>query len=101
MVRSCLSLRGRVFLIDNHRDPLPHRIIEDPYVLQYQPDRHIRHLGDGRGYNVVKVLYEPDELKRLLHGLGWAAQIMATRWFLYGSVHPRVAMRGGLGRSEA
>jgi demethylmenaquinone methyltransferase/2-methoxy-6-polyprenyl-1,4-benzoquinol methylase len=101
MVRSCLSPRGRVFLIDNHSDPLPHRKMEDPYVLQYHPDRHIRHLGDGRQYNVVKVMYEPDELEEQLDGLGWAAQIKATRWFLYGSAHPTVAELRGLDGSEA
>ena len=88
MVRSCLSPGGRVFLIDNHNDPALLTGIEDPYVLEYQSDRHIRRLEDGREYNVVKVMYEPDELEAQLEDLGWMAQIDATRWFLFGSARP-------------
>jgi len=84
-VRTCLSPAGRVFLIDNHRDPIVDLDIKDPYVCQYETDRHVRHVGDGREYNVVKVMYEPDELAGQLTALGWTAQIQSTRWFLYGS----------------
>jgi ubiquinone/menaquinone biosynthesis C-methylase UbiE len=88
MVRSCLSPGGRVFLIDNHDDPIPAAGIKDPYVLRYQPDRHVRRLDDGREYNVVKVMYEPDELEAQLKDLGWTPAIKATRWFLFGSAQP-------------
>ena len=59
------------------------------YVLQYEPDRHVRRLDDGREYNVVKVMYEPDELAGQLTDLDWAADIKATRWFIFGTAHPR------------
>jgi len=89
MVRSCLSPGGRVFLIDNHRDPhIPERHFKDPYVVRYEPDKQVRRLDDGREYNVVKVMYEPDELQALLGAAGWDAHIDATRWFLYGSAQP-------------
>jgi ubiquinone/menaquinone biosynthesis C-methylase UbiE len=88
MVRSCLSPQGRVFLIDNHNDPVPSADFKDPYVLRYDPDKHVRRLPDGREYNVVKVMYEPEELQAQLEALGWAAEITATRWFLYGSARP-------------
>ena len=89
MVQSCLAPGGRVFLIDNHSDPdIPESDFQDPYVIHYEPDRHIRRLDDGREYRVVKVMYEPDELARQLTDLGWAADIKATRWFLYGAAHP-------------
>jgi ubiquinone/menaquinone biosynthesis C-methylase UbiE len=89
MVRSCLSPGGRVFLIDNRSDPqIPESDFKDPYVLQYQSDRHVRRVNDGREYNVVKVMYEPDELAAQLGILGWAADITATRWFLFGSAQP-------------
>jgi ubiquinone/menaquinone biosynthesis C-methylase UbiE len=87
MVRSFLSPGGRVFLIDNHDDPVLTGI-KDPYVLKYLPDRHVRRLPDGREYNVVKVMYEPDELEAQLEEFGWTAQINATRWFLFGSARP-------------
>jgi ubiquinone/menaquinone biosynthesis C-methylase UbiE len=90
MVRSCLSPDGRVFLIDNHADPhIPEREFKDPQVIQYEPDRHVRRLDDGREYNVVKVMYEPDELALQLSDLGWTAEISATRWFLFGTARPR------------
>lgn len=89
MVQSCLSPGGRVFLIDNHRDPqIPEANFKDPHVLRYEPDRHVRRLEDGQEYNVVKVMYEPDELAGQLTDLGWTADIAATRWFLYGSARP-------------
>lgn len=88
LVQSCLAPGGRVFLIDNHHDPILEADVRDPYVCQYETDRHVRHLGDGRAYNVVKVMYEPDDLTAQLAHLGWIAQIEASRWFLYGSAEP-------------
>jgi demethylmenaquinone methyltransferase/2-methoxy-6-polyprenyl-1,4-benzoquinol methylase len=87
-VRSCLAPGGRAFLIDNHEDPNRASDVRDPYVLKYEPDRHVRQLGDGRAYNVVKVMYEPEELELKLAELGWASAMRATRWFLFGSAHP-------------
>jgi ubiquinone/menaquinone biosynthesis C-methylase UbiE len=89
MVRSCLSPGGRVFLIDNHSDPhVSEKDFKDPHVLRYELDRHVRRLDDGREYGVVKVMYEPDELAAQLTDLGWAADIRATRWFLFGTAQP-------------
>lgn len=96
-VRSCLCPGGRVFLIDNHDDPVLSTGMKDPYVVQYQPDRHVRRLHDGREYNVVKVMYEPDELQAQLHDLGWTAEIDATRWFLFGSARPDQAVHSHRG----
>ena len=63
MVQSCFSPGGRVFFIDNHSDPqIPEKDFKDPYILQYELERHVRRLNDGREYNVVKVMYERDEL---------------------------------------
>lgn len=90
LVRSCLAPTGRAFLIDNHHDPILDLHIKDPYVCQYETDRHVRHVGDGHRYNVVKVMYEPEELAVQLNDLGWTARLRATRWFLYGSAEPRV-----------
>jgi hypothetical protein len=33
-------------------------------------------------------MYEPDELATLLGEHGWAAQLEATRWFIFGSARP-------------
>jgi SAM-dependent methyltransferase len=88
LVRSCLKPSGRVFLIDNRRDP-ERTGGRDPYVLEYRPDEHLREVGDGRQFRVVKVMYEPDELTRALDAEGWDASIDATRWFIFGPAVPR------------
>lgn len=88
MVRSCLAPGGRVFYIDNRDDPYPTSPSSDPYVVRYGPDLHLRRLPDGSGYRVVKVMYEPDELRSLLGQHGWEARVEGTRWFIYGEAEP-------------
>ena len=92
LVRSCLAPGGRVFFIDNRDDPAPTMPSNDPYVVQYGPDLHLRRLSDGKEYRVVKVMYEPDELELLLAKEGWAAHLAATRWFIFGSAQVEPAV---------
>lgn len=73
----------RLFLIDNRADRT--RRSKDPYVVEYRHDVHLRTVTGGGEYRVVKVMYEPDELERLLRERGWRADITGTRWFVYGS----------------
>jgi demethylmenaquinone methyltransferase/2-methoxy-6-polyprenyl-1,4-benzoquinol methylase len=89
LVRSCLAPGGRVFLIDNRIDPGAAEVSEDPYVIEYGPDLHLRRLKDGRQYRVVKVMYEPDELQLLLRDEGWNARIRGNRWFIFGEAEPQ------------
>jgi hypothetical protein len=35
------------------------------------------------------VMYEPEELQQVLDTEGWDTDIDATRWFIFGSAHPR------------
>jgi ubiquinone/menaquinone biosynthesis C-methylase UbiE len=86
LVRRCLGPGGRAFLVDNRADRSSGT---DPYVVEYQPDLHLRRLDDGSEYRVVKVMYEPDELQALVEAEGWSASIDATRWFVFGSAGPR------------
>lgn len=95
LVRSCLAPGGRVFLIDNRRDPHPGGGLTDPYVVRSGPDLDLRRLHDGRRYQVVEVYYEPGELQSLLGRLGWSTTIDATRWFIFGHGCPV-----GTGRPE-
>lgn len=88
LVRDCLTPGGRAFLIDNRDDPQPTSSAKDPYVFTYESDLHRRRLTDGSEWRVVKVMYEPDELDRMLEAEGWRPQIDATRWFIYGSAEP-------------
>jgi ubiquinone/menaquinone biosynthesis C-methylase UbiE len=88
LVRGCLAPGGRAFLIDNSNDPLPATISNDPHVVDYRPDLHLRRVADGSEFRVVKVMYEPGELQSLIEAEGWHADIQATRWFVYGSAEP-------------
>jgi SAM-dependent methyltransferase len=90
LVRASLRPSGRVFFIDNRRDDTVSnpQAGRDPYVVEYGSDLHRRRLGDGSEYLVVKVMYEPDELRALIESEGWHAQIDSTRWFLFGSARP-------------
>lgn len=85
LVRSCLATSGRVFLIDNRDDPTPDSSQKDPYVVEYGLDLHLRTLGDGSQYRVIKVMYEQGELESLIGAEGWSVELDATRWFLFGS----------------
>ncbi len=85
LVRSCLTLSGRVFLIDNRNDPVPDTTTKDPFVVHYDTDLHLRRLREGSQYRVVSVMYEPGELQSLVETEGWTAEIKATRWFIFGS----------------
>jgi SAM-dependent methyltransferase len=85
LVGSCLTPSGRVFLIDNRNDPVSDTTTKDPFVVQYDIDLHLRRLRDGSRYRVVSVMYEPGELQSQIESEGWAAEIRATRWFIFGS----------------
>jgi len=87
LVNSCLSADGRVFFIDNRRDPTLNR--PDPYVLEEHDQVQVRHLNDGSQHRVVKVFYEPSQLAGLLEEESWHANVDGTRWFIYGTAEPR------------
>jgi SAM-dependent methyltransferase len=89
LVHSCLHASGRVFLIDNRNDPVGDPTASDPYVIKYDTDLHLRRIRDGSQYRVVKVMYEPGELKSLIAAEGWSVEIDSTRWFIFGSARYR------------
>jgi len=89
LVRSSLGPGGRVFLIDNRTDPTPDSTGNDPFVVEYRPDLHVRRVSNGSQYRVVKVMYEPEELQLLLDAERWDSKLAATRLFIFGSTQPR------------
>jgi SAM-dependent methyltransferase len=82
LVRSCLTPGGRVFLIDNRNE------IPGPNVVRRDSDLELRRLHDGRGFQLVEIFYEPDELRSLLADEGWTGTLDATRWFIFGEASP-------------
>jgi demethylmenaquinone methyltransferase/2-methoxy-6-polyprenyl-1,4-benzoquinol methylase len=88
LVRRCLAPDGRAFLIDNRDGPPPEPNITDPVVVEHRPDLHIRRLGDGSEWRVVKVMYDVDELQTLIAAEGWDVQLEDTPWFLFGCARP-------------
>ena len=95
LVASCLAPGGRVFLIDNRRDPSLRP--QDPFVLAHDDDDvELRRLRGGSEHRVVKVFHEPDELAARLRSLGWDADIRATATaFVYGTA-ARTSSSGAL-----
>jgi 2-polyprenyl-3-methyl-5-hydroxy-6-metoxy-1,4-benzoquinol methylase len=84
LVQSALRPDGRVFFVDNLRQPesmaVDHRPLSGSGVER-------RRLNDGREFDIVKVFYEPDDLQRRLADLGWRADVRASgRFFLHGCV---------------
>jgi demethylmenaquinone methyltransferase/2-methoxy-6-polyprenyl-1,4-benzoquinol methylase len=86
-LRAALAPGGRVFFIDNARDPAiaarDHRLPGgDDFVME-------RVLNDGRRFRVVKVFHEPAELERQLAALGWSGRVQSSgQFFVYGCVAP-------------
>jgi demethylmenaquinone methyltransferase/2-methoxy-6-polyprenyl-1,4-benzoquinol methylase len=90
LVHRCLAPGGRVFFVDNHLDRK--RIGSDPHIVEESAGVQRRRLNDGSEHRVVKVFYEPEELRRLLGGEGWEAEVLATRWFVYGWAQPALEL---------
>lgn len=87
LVGTCLRPGGRVFFIDNRRDGTLATV--DPYVFEEAHDVQRRKLNDGSEHRVVKIFYEPDQLTRRLSSEGWEADVVGTRWFVFGSARPK------------
>lgn len=85
LVASWLTPSGRAFFIDNRNDPQPGTPVNDPFVIKYDTDLHLRRLSDGSEYRVVSVMYEPGELQSLIEAEDWKAEVQSTRWFVFGS----------------
>jgi demethylmenaquinone methyltransferase/2-methoxy-6-polyprenyl-1,4-benzoquinol methylase len=75
---------GRVFLIDSRHEPnssaKDHPLREDEHI------HRTRTLSDGSAYTIVKVFYEPDDLRAALKAAGFAADVRITdHYFIYAS----------------
>jgi demethylmenaquinone methyltransferase/2-methoxy-6-polyprenyl-1,4-benzoquinol methylase len=75
-VDRCLKPGGRVFLIDN----LPTEEAEalDPETPGEDDVSVMRLAPDGESYRVWKVLWRPEELRKVLLDLGWDLEVFPT-----------------------
>ena len=87
LVRRCLGPGGRVGFIDeDDRAAEPTRDVDGVSVAR-------RTLADGRTFDIVKVLWRPDELEARLRDLGWDVAVRPVgETFLFGT--------GGLNRTS-
>ncbi|MGZ4401214.1 MAG: class I SAM-dependent methyltransferase, partial [Gaiellaceae bacterium] len=80
IVQGVVRHSGRVFIVDSGSGLTK-------ATVAWDGERQRRRLADGREFDVVKRIYEPEELERILAGLGWRADLSRTAsFFLYGSV---------------
>jgi SAM-dependent methyltransferase len=83
MVGQALAPGGRVFFVDSLRTELStakdHVLPDEDEVIA------TRKLNDGRRFRIVKIFYDPSELRSRLHALGWKMEVTTTGdFFLYG-----------------
>jgi SAM-dependent methyltransferase len=71
-VRSCLAPGGRVVFVDE--DHRASGVVDDPRLVEGVPVVR-RVLADGREYDVMKVLWNVEELEDRLGRLGWNIRV--------------------------
>jgi demethylmenaquinone methyltransferase/2-methoxy-6-polyprenyl-1,4-benzoquinol methylase len=82
-VRTALTPRGRVLLLDNQRTT--HGTARDHVLPRIGEIIAIRRRNGGE-HRVYKTFYSPESLAERLNALGWEADLHATReFFIYGT----------------
>ncbi len=83
LVRRSLKPGGRVFFIDSRY--APDATAKDQVLGDAEAVSVTRRLSDGRGFEIVKVFYEPETLEVQLEALGWRVVVQQTEmFFVYG-----------------
>ncbi|MEZ4621257.1 MAG: class I SAM-dependent methyltransferase [Caldilineaceae bacterium] len=83
MVANALTDHGRFFLIDSRH--VESSTATDHKLAPAEAQIQERRLNDGRTYQIVKIFYEPEQLRNTLATLGWQAEVtVADTYFLYG-----------------
>ena len=87
LCRRWLKPGGRIAFIDSLDDPAS-RAVDHPAPGD---DRAVRRLDDGREFEIVKVFYEPDELREALGAAGFEDVEVTTtgRFFMLGTASGR------------
>jgi trans-aconitate methyltransferase len=81
-LRSALSPKGRLFIVDTL--PSPDATAKDHPTPDASAELSRRRLNDGREFEIVKVYYSPNQLKARLDAAGMDSTIWKTNhYFLY------------------
>ena len=84
LVRTAVKPKGRVFFMDSL---LTHGAI-DTQEPTGKSGIVRRKLRDGSKYEVIKIYYEPEDLRSQLEAMGWSGYVRSTgRCFYFGCVH--------------
>jgi SAM-dependent methyltransferase len=85
MVKGALKPDGRVFFVDSQ---LTQESTARNHEALNQQGYSERKLNDGRTYRVVKIFYEPSQLRESLQSLGWLGHVHYTdNYFFHGLLH--------------
>ncbi|MDF5730920.1 MAG: class I SAM-dependent methyltransferase, partial [Rhizonema sp. PD38] len=81
-VYKSVRVGGQVFIIDSRFEPTStannHNLNDDGSIYKS------RKLNDGQEFQIVKIFYQPDELKNKLTQVGFNAEVKVTeRYFIY------------------
>ena len=82
--RAILS-NGRVFLVDENKDAWRHEHLRETFVAGETVPVVTRPLQDGTTFNVVKVFWDPQDLRDRLTKLGWDIDVHSSGPFFWGS----------------
>lgn len=87
LVAECLDETGRVFFIDELPAALAHeQVIPDALAPAVE-----RPLRSGARYRIVKVLYDPAELRRRMAAAGWKISVHPVGWRFFYATGSRAA----------
>jgi hypothetical protein len=88
-VRAALAPAGRVFFVDElddawkYGDPFRETFANDPSVPVVY-----RSVSDGRTFRVVKIYWNPEELRSTLGAMGWDAEVHPAGPFFWAEALP-------------
>jgi SAM-dependent methyltransferase len=85
LVGDASAPNGRVFFMDEAKDAWRHEVtLNETFESHPSVPLVRRSLADGRSYRVVKIFWDPQELKARLRGMGWDVSVHSTGAFYWG-----------------